>query len=77
MNKTLQEKLSLLETLIETQKQSVVEGGPGVSYMHGMANGMILAHCIFADNTPDFVIRPRRAYKLNTRHKTAQRKGKR
>jgi hypothetical protein len=42
-----------------------------------MANGMIFAHSIFADNTPDFVIRPRRAYKLNTRHKTAQRKAKR
>lgn len=77
MNKDLQEKLSLLESLIKTQKQSVVEGGHGVSYMHGMANGMIMAHSIFADNTPDYVIRPRKAYKLNTRHKTAQLKGKR
>jgi hypothetical protein len=77
MNKQLQDNLSILESLIETQKQSVVEGGPGVSYMHGMANGMIMAHSIFADNTPGFVIRPRRAYNLNIRHKTAQLKRKR
>jgi len=77
MNKQLQDNLSILESLIETQKQSVVEGGPGVSYMHGMANGMIMAHSVFAHNTPDFVMRPRRAHNLSIRHKTAQRKGKR
>lgn len=74
MNKTLQQKLSILEGLIGTQKDSVVEGGTGVQYMHGMVNGMILAHSIFANDSPKFVTRPRRAYGRIIRHKSSKSK---
>ena len=43
MNKDLQDRLSSLEGLIGIQKGCVSSG----EYMHGMANGMILAHHIF------------------------------
>jgi hypothetical protein len=76
MNKTLQEKLSDFESMIATQKDSVVEGGHGVQYMHGMANGMILAHAIFADQSPQFVTRPKRAYNRYVRHKCVRSKRK-
>lgn len=69
MNKEFHKKLSRLGSMIETQKDSVVGGGHGVQYMHGMANGMILAHAMFADQSPKFVKRPRRAYNRNVRHK--------
>jgi len=75
MNKTLQQKLDLLESLIRTQKESVVGGGRDVQYMHGMANGMILAHAIFADqHNPKFISRPRRPYNRIVRHKSIKSK---
>jgi len=71
MRETLQKKLCLLENLIGTQKQSVTIGDPSSGYMHGMANGMILAHSIFADSAPQFVKLPRRVRRTKTkiRHK--------
>jgi hypothetical protein len=77
MNKTLQEKLDVLESLIGTQKESIIEGDSGVDYMHGMANGMILAHSVFADNHPNFVTRPNRRRGRIVRHKSAKSKSKR
>jgi hypothetical protein len=75
MNKTLQQKLDSLESLIGTQKDSVVGGGRDVDYMHGMANGMILAHAIFADlHNPKFVTRPRKPYGRIVRHKSVKSK---
>lgn len=75
MNKTLQQKLESLESLIKTQKESVIEGGHSVQYMHGMANGMILAHAIFADtHNPKFVSRPRKPYGRIVRHKSIKSK---
>jgi hypothetical protein len=68
MNK-LHKKLSQLESMIATQKDSVVAGGQGVNYMHGMANGMILAHSLFDESKPKFVKRPKKAYNRNVRHK--------
>lgn len=77
MNKTLQQKLDVLESLIGTQKDFVVRGGHGVDYMHGMANGMILAHSIFSDgHNPKFISRPRKAYGRIIRHKSIKSKRK-
>jgi hypothetical protein len=74
MNKTLQQKLSCLESLIETQTNCVDSSGAAADYMHGMANGMILAHSIFADNSPKFVTRPHRPYERIVRHKSSKSK---
>jgi hypothetical protein len=74
MNKTLQEKLSLLESLIGTQKNCIDGSGNAVDYMHGMANGMILAHSMFTDQSPKYVSRPRRPYGRIVRHKNAKSK---
>jgi hypothetical protein len=35
--------------------------------MHGMANGMIMSHSIFADTNPAFIKRPNRRRRSNTR----------
>lgn len=74
MNEDLQKKLSALEGLIATQRDCVGTAGDAVSYMHGMANGMILAHSIFTEELPKFVSRPRRPYGRIIRHKSAKRK---
>jgi len=74
MNKSLQQKLSSLEDLIAIQKNSVVAGGQATQYMHGMANGMILAHAIFSDSAPKYVSRPRKPYGRNVRHKSTRSK---
>lgn len=74
MNERLQKELSNLESLIATQKDTVVEGGHGVQYMHGMANGMILAHAIFANQRPEFITRPRKPYGRLIRHKCVKSK---
>jgi hypothetical protein len=74
MNKILQENLSCLENLIATQKRCVEDAGAAVDYMHGMANGMILAHSIFSDHRPKFISRPRRPYGRIIRHKSARSK---
>lgn len=74
MNEDLQRKLSSLEGLIATQKDCINPTHISADYMHGMANGMIMAHSIFADQQPDFVIRPRRHYNRNVRHKCVKSK---
>lgn len=68
MNKVLQDKLTSLEGLIQTQKNCVNPYSSGWEYMHGMANGMILAHSIFADTTPEFQTIKIRKHKI--RHKS-------
>lgn len=74
MNKNLQEKLSVVESLIATQKDCLKNSGNAASYLHGMANGMILIHSIVADINPKFVDRPRRPYGRIIRHKNAKSK---
>jgi len=47
MNSELQAKLSSLEQLMGIQRDSLADG-----YMHGMLNGLIVAHSVFADSRP-------------------------
>jgi len=77
MNEFLQKELSRVESLIEIQKDCLTDGGDGASYMHGMANGMILVHSLFASQQPKFISRMRRPYGRNIRHKSAKSKRKR
>jgi len=74
MNEVLQKELSKLESLIDIQKSCVEEGGDGASYMHGMANGMILVHSMITSEHPKFITRVRRPYGRNIRHKSAKSK---
>jgi len=77
MNEDLQKKLSSLASLIKTQRHCMEDAGSAVDYMHGMANGMILAHSIFCDESPKYISRPRRPYGRVVRHKNAKsKKGK-
>jgi len=73
MNEKLQQSLSELERLISTQKDCVIVGYPEASYMHGMLNGMILAHSIFDKSTPNFYSKPRRRKGPAVRHKIVKR----
>lgn len=70
MTKDLQQKLSQLNLLIEIQKDSLERG-----YMHGMLNGMILAHSVFSETPPDYVTLPRR-YPIKSRVRHKARKAK-
>ncbi len=70
MNEKLQKDLSCLENLIGIQTDCVISGDPSVQYMHGMLNGLICAHSIFADIDPDFHERPRRKKRIKVRHKS-------
>jgi len=72
MNEKLQKQLSSLENLIGTQSDSVYVGGSGVNYMHGMLNGLICAHSVFAECEPAFVERPPRRWDSKIRHKSQQ-----
>jgi hypothetical protein len=74
MNEFLQKTLSKLEDMISTQKDCMVGCGDAVDYMHGMANGMILAHSMFTDQSPKYIQRPRRPYGRIVRHKLAKSK---
>jgi hypothetical protein len=75
MNEDLQKKLSVLEGLIRTQEDSVTQGNH-LDYMHGMANGMILAHSIFAKQKPRYISKPKR-FPERIRHKSNKLKGRR
>ena len=57
MNEKLQKNLSSLENLIGIQTESVIAGDSSVQYMHGMLNGLICAHSIFADCSPKYMSR--------------------
>ena len=72
MNEKLQKKLSTLEGMISIQRDCVSEGYPGVDYMHGMLNGLICAHALFADSTPRYHTRPFRRRDTKVRHKIKQ-----
>lgn len=63
MKRDLQYKLSALEQLIGIQADCLEKG-----YMHGMLNGMICAHSIFADCHPKYASLDRNT-KNNIRHK--------
>jgi hypothetical protein len=69
MNKSLQKNLSILESLIATQKDCVRAGYPETNYMHGMLNGLICAHSIFANISPEYYSRPRHRKSGKIRHK--------
>lgn len=70
MNKTLHENISSLGSLVETQKNCISWGDPSADYMHGMANGMILAQSIFINVKPNFISSPRKIKRKNKiRHK--------
>jgi hypothetical protein len=74
MNERLQKDLSTLENMIGIQTDCVIAGDPSVQYMHGMLNGLICAHSIFADShDPDFYIRPIRKKHAKIRHKSNKR----
>ena len=62
MNRDLQSKLSSLENLIKIQHDSLEAG-----YMHGMLNGLIVAHSVFTGDDPNFVSKYRQPTKI--RHK--------
>ena len=72
MNEKLQKQLSSLESLIGIQTDSVHAGDPSINYMHGMLNGLICAHSIFAECELQYVTRPPRRSNLNIRHKSRQ-----
>lgn len=76
MNKKLQKSLSDLESLILVQKNCVIAGQPEADYMHGMLNGMILAHSMFADCDPKFHSKPSKRRRISIRHKSNIRKNK-
>jgi len=70
MNEDLQKKLSSLENLIAIQKDCLERG-----YMHGMLNGLIIAHSVFSGDPPDFVsLGYRKPIRSNIRHKSKQRR---
>ena len=74
MNEKLQRELDRIESLIAIQKNCLDDGVDGAQYMHGMANGMILVHSLFASQQPKFISRIRRPYGRNIRHKSAKSK---
>jgi hypothetical protein len=75
MNEKLQRQLSAIENCIKIQKDCIINGTPEMPYMHGMANGLIVAHAIVAElHEPKFVSRPRRPYGRNIRHKCCRSK---
>lgn len=70
MNEDLTKKLASLESLIRTQRDCVRVGYPETGYMHGMLNGMIISHSVFADvHNPKFHTLPRKKRNTNIRHK--------
>lgn len=74
MNKSLQKNLSTLENLIATQKDCVIAGYPETNYMHGMLNGLICAHSIFANTSPEYYSKPRKRKSGKIRHKNKGRR---
>jgi hypothetical protein len=69
MNEDLQKKLSSLEQLIAIQEDSVIAGDSSVQYMHGMLNGLICAHAMFANQSPVYLSRAIKRRVGNIRHK--------
>lgn len=64
--------IATLEGLMCIQRDCLNSDRGSLGYMHGMLNGMIVSHSIFAGLTPIYHTRPR--YKRNTkiRHKAKQ-----
>ena len=59
MQVELQSKLSKLEDLIRIQHDSLERG-----YMHGMLNGLIIAHSVFSGQGPAFISMPKTRNKI-------------
>jgi hypothetical protein len=76
MNEDLQKKLSSLEQLIAIQEDSVIAGSNSVQYMHGMLNGLICAHSIFANQEPVYLSRAIKRRNGNIRHKNKIKAGR-
>jgi hypothetical protein len=74
MNEKLQKHLSTLENLIGIQKGCILPGDSSVQYMHGMLNGIILAHAVISESNPKFFNMPKRHNSI--RHKSVIKKGK-
>jgi hypothetical protein len=70
MNKDLTKKLTSLESLIAVQRQTVDNRNPSVDYMHGMLNGLIVAHSVFSETSPIFHVINRRRRDRKVRHKS-------
>jgi hypothetical protein len=66
MSDKLRDKIVTLERLIGIQTDSLESG-----YMHGMLNGLIVAHSVIANQSPDFVSLPKP--KTHIRHKSRKR----
>jgi hypothetical protein len=66
MNNELQQKLSQLENLMAIQTECVLND----QYMHGMLNGMILAHSIFDNSRPQYKTLTKRRKMRSVRHKS-------
>ena len=65
MQTDLQRKQSQLEDLIKIQHDCLEPG-----YMHGMLNGLICAHSIISEQSPEYVtLNKNRNSKNNIRHK--------
>jgi hypothetical protein len=62
MNSDLQSKLSSLENLIKIQTDCLEAG-----YMHGMLNGLKVAHSVFTGDRPLFYTKHKQPTKI--RHK--------
>ena len=54
MNETITKIASQLENLIRIQRTSVIRRDPGVDYMHGMLNGLIMSHSVVTNSNPIF-----------------------
>jgi hypothetical protein len=71
MNKSLQNKLSKLESLILIQETCINPNDlNSVDYMQGMLNGLICAHSIFDNSTAKYYTMTRRRKKTKIRHKS-------
>ena len=71
MNDALQKGLTTLENLILTQENCVDCDDPNSrDYMHGMLNGMILAHSVFDNSPAKFYTITRRKNRRAVRHKS-------
>lgn len=62
MQTDLQAKLVSLENLIKIQRDNLARG-----YMHGMLNGLICAHAVVSNKSPQYERIPSRRVKI--RHK--------
>ena len=68
VNNSVQQKLTELEALVATQRDCQTDG-PAGDYMHGMLNGMIIAHSVFTGDRPKYYSKHQTLTKNKIRHK--------